>query len=188
MRGLNAVISSQKLEGNKAWFTWMDLSVVWKEAEGRCFRCGIQTNLIKPKSKNSTKFTLRVPIRMGGEASRQNLTIVCAECKKKAHPSVHPPALKVIGYNAFSDSVVQLVNAVISKEAEAIRFFQREVDRILGEIVENSHYKIVDLERKKLSHVPAKAVSTAVKEIAESIVSEMKIASLNRSYTPKRED
>ena len=187
LKHINMEISKLKLQGVRKYYNKYDAQAIWEKQEGYCYYCGYPLVLGgKGFGTPNLEFANRVPIKLGGPITRENLIALCTRCKRNKSKTRIPSNLRLIGYNAFSDLIVQLVQAVHIKDEERIRYFKQAVDFTLKDIIDSAYYQF---EGKKHSNtLPENSVSDIIKKISEELSKEISIAIETRSYNASRQE
>lgn len=183
LREINREVSDFKLVGRRKYYTVYDAKAVWQRDFGRCYYCGI---VLSPSNSdlNTGKFTHRVPIKLGGKIHRDNLIAVCLEHKKNKDKRRPLPNIKISGYNALSDTIVQLVRATIANDRYRISYFKQLFDIELKDIVESKYYPLDSI--KTLEAVPKQSVSLYIESIAKELAQELEIIAQSKTYEISR--
>lgn len=184
LRQINREVSDFKLLGRKKYYTIYDAKFVWRRDLGQCYDCGI---LLNPRGRtfDSGYFTHRVPIKLGGKISKDNLILVCSHHKTERDKKKKSPAKKIAGYNALSDILVHLIEATLKKDEEKIKYFKLHFDAELKDIVDSKYYPIDSI--KELDQIPENPISYYVIELTNKLIKELEIIDQTKTYAPSRE-
>lgn len=187
-RILNRKISALKLKGLKEYIHCNDLVAVHNRQNGVCSYCGLPiTN--KEYSMSYSHFRFRIPIELDGEISSDNLVALCFRCYKHRSPK-RPPNYPVFGYSAFSDLVVQLVQAVIEKDEDKITYFKAQLDSSLSDFIGTLFYKPLGTPKQlnivePYNRVP---ISESIVKITDEIEKVLKDCNYTKEYKVLRND
>lgn len=182
LKQINRETSNIKLLGRRRYYNLNDAKGVWKRQFGQCYDCGLPLNA-RGNLSDSGKFTHRVPVKLGGKVHRDNLILVCPFHKKDRDKRRIPPSLKIIGYNAFSDLVVQLINAVISKDELKINYFKQSLDFTLKDIVDSSYYEPVG--KIEMTEVAKSTISSHIELLTKELAKEISIVGQTKTTQVK---
>ena len=184
LKRINREVSNYKLVGRRKYYTIDDAKEVWKRDLGRCYDCGIILNP-RGNQKGAGHFTHRVPLKLGGKVHIDNLVVVCLTHKEDRDKKRKPPSMKITGYNALSDIVVQLVESIMSKDEERIKYFKQCFDVELKDIVDSGYYPLEKIQ--VLKQVPNKTISGHIQDIVEELKKEFEIIGQAKVYDVPRE-
>lgn len=172
---INKHVSARKLKGNIRYFELSDLRNVYDTYRGHCCYCGL--DLVSESQKfNTAYFMFRIPLEISGAVDTENIVLVCPKCRGNRKPR-RPPERPIFGYNAFSDIIVHLVQAVVEKNKEKVKYFKAQLDYGLQDYVQTLYYKPLGLPlrpsenmcQRQLDEIPAfpDSVAVLVEHIAE---------------------
>lgn len=184
LKKINREVSNFKLRGRRKYYTIYDAKEVWRRSYGSCYDCGIILNP-RGNKQDSGNFTHRIPLELGGKIHRDNLILVCPAHKDNRDKKRKPPSMKIIGYNAISDIIVQLVESIMSKDEERIQYFKQCFDVELKDIVDSGFYPLEKI--KPLPQLPKKAISNYLEDIVNELKKEFEIIEQAKVYDISRE-
>ena len=172
---INKHVSARKLKGNIKYFLLSDLKNVYDSYKGHCCYCGL--DLVSESQKfNTAYFMFRIPLEINGAVDTENIVLVCPKCRKFRTPR-KPPERPIFGYNAFSDIIALLVQAVVEKDKEKVKYFKAQIEYGLQDYIQTLYYKPLGLPirsdenmcQRQLDEIPAffDSVSDSIENIAK---------------------
>lgn len=186
LKSLNSEVSSLLVRGRKSYIKREDLISIFQKQKGRCNVCGLELQG-KGRHQLSANFCFRVPIKLGGSITPSNLILVCP-LHKKEFSKINSELLdRTFGYNAFSDLIVQLVNATLEKDDSKVLYFKVCVDNALTEFVNTLRYNPISKPSELESISLNKNISSLVEDITKVLESKFKEINLTKEYKVIRE-
>ena len=131
----------------------IELSMLFKQFNGRCAYCGIPCIPWPKISNDRVYFHWYIPLDKGGTTEIKNLVPVCSEHKEK-YRHVKTPRETIPDVNTFGDLIATLVDSTITmrklksdnnveafKWERKIQALKHSINMLLEEIMVSTHYK-----------------------------------------------
>lgn len=184
---LNDFVSKHELMGKRNYFHPNDLREIYDNYNGFCCYCGLE--LVSKKQRvDSANFSFRIPLKAGGSISKDNIVLLCHRCKFFRCPK-RPVSRPIFGFDAFSDLVVRLIEAVIEKHQGKTQYYQVKLDQALADYIGMLFYKPLGTpEEVGLTEMEKLApVSEIVKELTLELEKVMKLGTFTKEYKVERQ-
>lgn len=188
LKSVNNQARNYLQQGKRVYFRRDDMIELFQKFKGQCAVCGLIL-ISMGRSPRTAHFVFKLPPKLGGKIHKDNLILVCPKHEKDLSHVGYELVDRVFGYNAFSDLIVQLVQATIEKDSQKIQYFKFCVDNAMSDFIGSLRYVATCKPNNiDISYDNDTSISEAVKDITDRLVHKLKEISVNKSYITLRSD